>query len=157
MNGSPNDDHDDIRVLEQLLVSCQDGVEGYRRAAGDVEDEHVRRFLEHAAAEREEIASVMTNALVALGYKPAHHGSALGAVHRRWIDVVARARSTSAILHECQRGERETLAAFSSAAGRELREDVREVVQSQLGRLLQASAALNRVVLDVTHALDVGP
>jgi uncharacterized protein (TIGR02284 family) len=146
---SPNDDA--IHILERLLVACQDGVEGYRRAADDVEDSSVRRFLAHASAEREEVASVLTNELVALGHKPTHHGSIPGAVHRRWLDALAvlERRATPAILRECQRGEHETLSAFTAAMGRSVPEDVRKVIQAQLGRLLHASAALNRIALDV--------
>jgi uncharacterized protein (TIGR02284 family) len=142
---------DVIDVLEHLLVSCADGAEGYRHAASEVDNAEIRRLLAHNAAEREAIGCVLTNALVALGHKPAHHGSLPGAVHRRWIDALGAVKSqpTRAILHECQRGEHETIAAFTATLGQDLPGEVLALVQAQLGRVFKASAALNRVALDL--------
>ena len=133
-----------IHALDRLLVLCADGAEGYRHAAGAVDDPTVHRFLAKRAAEREEIVSVLTNTLVAIGYKPGHHGSVQGAVHRRWLDAIGllKRNSVQAILHECERGEQETIAGFTAALGRGLPEEIHAVVQSQLGRVLEAGAAL---------------
>jgi uncharacterized protein (TIGR02284 family) len=143
-----------VDVLERLLVVCQDGVDGYRRAAADVPAGPLRDFLSGAAARREELTSVLTHALVELGHKPVHHGSIGAAVHRRWLDAVAALGGTpEAVLEECQRGERQSLAAFASATGRDLPEAAHRVVRDVCERFLEASAALNRVAadLDATH------
>ena len=143
-----------IDVLQRLLVVCADGAAGYRHAAAGIPDRSIHAMLARNAAQREEVESVLTYALVELGFKPSHHGSVAGAVHRRWLDTLpaVKADATRAILHECQRGERETIEAFSAALGRSLPTSVHNVVQSQLGRVLEASAALGREVL----ALDEG-
>ncbi|MDF2693905.1 MAG: hypothetical protein K0S65_2288 [Labilithrix sp.] len=135
---------DPVRVLERLLVLCADGAAGYRQAAAAVTEPRLHRRLARSAALREESGSVLTCALVALGRKPEHHGSLAGTMHRRWLDAVALVSPNGplAILRECERGERETLEAFSTALGRSLPADVHSMVQSQLGRVLEASAAL---------------
>jgi uncharacterized protein (TIGR02284 family) len=140
-----------IDVIEHLLVVCQDGVDGYRRAAEDVPKGRVKDFLASASAKREELASVLTNALVGLGHKPAHHGSVAAAAHRRWLDAVATVGRGSAngVLEECRRGEQQSLAAFTAALGRDLPEDAHRVVRDVFQRLLQASAALNQVAADL--------
>lgn len=140
-----------IGVLDHLLVLCTDGAAGYRKAASLVKDERVRRLLEDNAILREEVASVIGYALAGLGHPRAEHGSLAGALHRRWIDAIALVEpgDTGALLRACAQGERETIAAFASALGRTLPDDVRIAVQSQLGRVLAASAALNREELNL--------
>ena len=142
---------DPIQVLHHLLVLCSDAAAGYRDAAHAVRDPNIRRMLERNASEREEIASVITYKLVELGHKPTHHGSALGAAHRAWLVTMAKLDpgDTVGLLDACATGERETLARFSAALGRPLPDDVHALVQSQLGRVLSASAALQHARSDV--------
>jgi uncharacterized protein (TIGR02284 family) len=132
------------RVLERLLVLCADGAAGYREAAAAVAEPRLHRWLARSAAQREEIGSVLTYALVELGRTPEHRGSLAGAVHRHWRSAVVSVSPDGphAILRECERGEQETIKAFSTALGRSLPADVHSTVQSQLGRVLVASAAL---------------
>ena len=87
---------------------------------------------------------MLTYALVELGHKPTHHDTVLGAAHRGWLDALGILSSDNPrqILHECERGERVTIEAFSAALGRALPTKVHDIVQSQLGRVLEASAAL---------------
>jgi uncharacterized protein (TIGR02284 family) len=136
-----------IDVIEHLLVVCQDGVDGYRRAAEDVPRGPVKDFLASASAKREELASVLTNALVALGHKPRHHGSVTAAAHRRWLDAVAAVGrgSPEGVLAECRRGEQQSLGAFAAALGAELPGEADRVVREAFQRLLGASAALDEV------------
>jgi uncharacterized protein (TIGR02284 family) len=131
-------------LIEHLLVVCQDGADGYRRAAEDVPKGPVKDFLASASAKREELASVITNALVALGRKPSHHGSVAAAAHRRWLDAVAAVGrgSPAGVLEEGRRGEQQSLGAFVAALGGQLPEDVQRVVRDVFQRLLGATAAL---------------
>lgn len=147
---------DVIRVLDQLLVVAQDGVEGYKHAASAIPSESnasIHTFLAKNAAEREEIVATLTNALVGYGYKPTHHGSLAGSAHRRWLDLIGKiGHDPAAILTECERGEEKTIGAYAHAIGRALPPDVHALVQAQLGRVLSASAALSRILLDLRRA-----
>jgi uncharacterized protein (TIGR02284 family) len=142
-----------IQTLDRLLVLCADGVEGYRHAAKVVPEPSIHRVLASNAAAREETVSVLTYALVSLGYKPSHHASIPGALHRTWVDAIGalKPHATLTILHECERGEQRTLEGFTSALGRSLPEEIHSVVQSQLGRILEASAALQRAIAEATE------
>ncbi len=133
-----------VRILEKLLVVCADGARGYRHAADAVKEPRLHRVLARSAAHREAIECVLTGALVELGHKPSHHGSAIGAAHRAWLDalVILAADDPRTILRECERGERVTIEAFSSALGGSLPDAVHDVIQTQLGRVLEASASL---------------
>lgn len=145
-----------IEVLEHLLELCADGVEGYRRAAAGVADAALRRELMALSSEREEILEVLANALVELGRRPRHHGTLLGAAHRRWMDVLARTKTdpTLSLLDECARGEHDTIEAFVRAVGQPLPDHVIEIVRPQLGRVLAASGVLRMVIEreEVSHA-----
>lgn len=138
-------------ILDRLLELCTDAIAGYRHAAAAISDPHIRAVLEQNAAEREEIASVLSYELVELGHKPARHGTIAGALHREYLDVTAAVDrgNPGPLLSICARGERETLAQFSAALGKVLPEHVHNVVQSQLGRVLSASASLERARLDL--------
>jgi len=138
-------------VLVHLAALCADGVAGYRHAAKRTHDPHVRAVLERNAAAREEVASVFAYELVELGYKPSDRGTVAGLLHRRWLDAVELVRhgDAAALVRACSRAERQTIAGFSAALGRELPDHLRSVVESQLGRVLAACAALNREELEL--------
>jgi uncharacterized protein (TIGR02284 family) len=129
--------------LKRLLTVCADGVAGYRHAAKAVEDPELHAALMHCAAEREEVASVLTYALSKLGAKSDHHRSVAGVIHDGLLDAlgVAHARDR-AVLKECERGERATFHALEEVLSHPLPPEVRSVVQSQYGRLLAASERL---------------
>jgi uncharacterized protein (TIGR02284 family) len=130
-------------ALEGLLTICSDGVEGYRRAAVIVRAPHLRAILQRNEVEREEIASVLTNILVELGARHDHAGTLKGAVHRGLLAALAAAHADDAIIRECARGDQMTLAAFAEALRHELPADVRDRVQAQLARVLQALGRLS--------------
>jgi uncharacterized protein (TIGR02284 family) len=143
--------HDPIHVLNHLLILCTDAIAGYHRAAEGVDDPNIHRVLEQNASDREEIASVLTYKLVELGYKPAHAGSIVGSVHRAWLlaMVTLDHGDVAGLLKACEMGERETLTQFSAALAKPLPADVHAVIQSQLGRVLLARAALDQARVDI--------
>jgi uncharacterized protein (TIGR02284 family) len=136
-----------IDALQKLLSVCSDGIAGYRHAASAVTEPEAHEFAAQAAAEREEIASVLTVALRALGVHPDHHGSAMGAAHRAWLDAIATLDpgSTPSILRECERGEKETVASFQHVLELGLPKGTREVIQSQLDRIHERRSSLARM------------
>ncbi|MDB4939331.1 MAG: hypothetical protein JWP87_6303 [Labilithrix sp.] len=134
---------DGAHALERLLTICSDGVEGYRVAAAKVGAPHLHALLQRNEVEREEIASVLTNALVELGAKPDHHGSLAGAVHRGWVGALGSVHADDAIVRECTRGDQVTLAAFAEALSHELPADIRDRIESLLRRVLRALERLS--------------
>lgn len=133
---------DGAPTLERLLTICSDGVEGYRRATTIVRDPHLHALLQRNEVEREEIASVLTNALVEIGAKRDHRGSLMGALHRGWMGALRATHADDAIVRECVRGDEVTLAAFTEALSHELPAQVRHRVHRQRGRVASALARL---------------
>ena len=131
--------NDGAHALERLLTICSDGVEGYRRATAAVRAPYLHALLQRNEVEREEIACVLTNALVEVGENRDHHrGSLTGALHRGWMGALRAAHADDAIVRECVRGDEVTLAAFTEALSHELPAQVRDRVRVQRGRVASA-------------------
>ena len=130
---------DGAHALERLLTVCSDGVEGYRRATASVRAPNLHALLQRNEVEREEIASVLTNALVELGANRDHHrGSLTGALHRHWMGALRATHADDVIVRECVRGDEVTLAAFAEALSHELPAEIRDRVHVQRGRVASA-------------------
>ncbi len=140
-------------ALERLLTICSDGVEGYRRATASVRAPYLQALLQRNEVEREEIASVLTCALVEVGGKRDHGGSLTGAIHRGLLGALHVTHADDAIVRECIRGDEVTLAAFTEALSHELPQDIRARVDVQRGRV--ASALERLFAADVTPRADV--
>jgi len=143
-------------ALSSLVEACEDGEKGYRAAAAGVSDEGYRLVFGHYADERRGFATALGEAarrslpLAAGGTAlPEHHdGSALGALHRSWIDLKAALASGNpkAVLTECRRGEDAALNAYRDALRAELPPDVRELVQEQYEAIKRARAEIAALV-----------
>jgi uncharacterized protein (TIGR02284 family) len=128
-----------IHQLERLLVVCTEGTAEYQRAGSLSEDTELRAALTELAEEREEMAGVFAYTLVGLGCKMDHPASLKGLVRRRFLErIEAYPGPPRAVLEECVRSERATLARFDEVLGHELPQDVRTIVLAQYGRLLRA-------------------
>ena len=134
---------DGAHALQRLLTVCSDGALGYRRALAGVRAPHLHALLQRNVVEREETASVLTNALVEIGAKRDRHGSLAGAVHRGLLGALGVTHADDAILSECRRGDVATLAAFAEALSHALPADIRSRIEAQLRRVLGALERLS--------------
>jgi uncharacterized protein (TIGR02284 family) len=96
----------------------------------------------HYANERAAFAARLDDALRALGAIPVREGSALGALHRGWLDTKATVTGgdPKVVLGECLRGEDAALKAYRVALRAGLPPSVREVVQEQYEGVKKAHA-----------------
>jgi uncharacterized protein (TIGR02284 family) len=97
----------DVRVLNTLISTLLDSVEGYTKAEGDVETARLRTIFAERARERREVASALQQAVVQHGGKPEDDTSAMGAIHRAFFDLktAITGRDNEAIVAEVERGE----------------------------------------------------
>ena len=81
------DRNDVVEILNKLIETCKDGEEGFRACAENVRNAELKvLFMErsqHCAKSAEELQSEVRH----LGGDPETHGSVLGALHRRWLNV----------------------------------------------------------------------
>jgi uncharacterized protein (TIGR02284 family) len=125
-------------TVNDLLHVLADGREGFSKAAEGVQDPNLRALFSHYASERAQMAEEL------LRFTPADReekkSTISGAMHRGWIELksVLTSGDDHAILAECERGEDHAVEAFNNALKQELPRGIRQKVQSQATRVLDA-------------------
>ena len=125
-------------AVNDLLQVLQAGREGFSKAAASVKDPNLRALFSHYASERARMAEEL------VGFTPADpeekKSTISGAMHRGWIELKSALTSGDdhAILAECERGEDHADEAFNNALEQDLPSDVRQKVESQATRVLEA-------------------
>ena len=142
-------------ALSRLFEACEDGEKGYRAAAAGVSHDGYRLVFGHYAAERRGFVTALGEACSSLPAAAGgttllapREGSALGALHRSWIDVKAALASGNpkAVLVECRRGEDAAIKAYREALRTDLPPDIRELVQEQYEAIKKARAEIAALV-----------
>jgi uncharacterized protein (TIGR02284 family) len=131
---SPRDAiHDAIGVLNDLIQTCRDGEEGFRTAAGGVDDANLKRLFASYAQQRAEFIHELQREVRQLGGDPEERGHAAGAVHRGWINIKAAVtgKDEGAVISECERGEDVAKRNYQHALEQTLPSDVRLVIERQ--------------------------
>jgi uncharacterized protein (TIGR02284 family) len=130
---------DTVSVLNDLIETCRDGVNGFRTAAEAVEHSAAKTLftsripiIEHATAELE--AEVRR-----LGGEPETSGHVAASIHRGWIDLKAAVtgKNDAAIITECERGEQVAVTNYEAAMKKELPAEVRAMVERQFRGTVQ--------------------
>ncbi len=122
-----------VDVLNELLETCYDGLDGFRTAASSVERPDAIIFFQSRAQRIDEAAAELYTAIRHLDGHPVEHGHRHAAVHRSWIHLRAATtpRGDDAVLAEVERGEEEALRRYRHAAAKELPSDLHDLVADQ--------------------------
>jgi uncharacterized protein (TIGR02284 family) len=125
-----------LSTLNELIETSKDGEQGFNRAAQKIEDVQLQSTLQECATRCATAAGELQEVVRSLGEKPETGGSALGAVHRGWLDFKAsitdQSKETAAVLEECERGEDYAKERFEEAlAGKELPPLLRDILMRQ--------------------------
>ena len=128
-------------VLNHLIETCTDAARGFRSAAEHVKDQGLKAMFADLAAQRERFAADLLPHAQRLGGAAAADGTTAAAVHRGWIDLVAKLRHDDrAIVLEAARGDAVTLHVFQDAIQDLLPPDAREVIERQYADVSAAHA-----------------
>lgn len=129
-----------LKALHDLVATCNDAAEGYAKAAKAVHDTDLSDWLASASADRERFAADLTHALEEMGEEPRldlHEG---GILHKGWVDLEQRLRSTEQHLHskddkeiirECIAGDSGSLSHYDHALAQDLTPDLRSLIVEQ--------------------------
>jgi uncharacterized protein (TIGR02284 family) len=120
-------------VLNHLIESCRDGERGFEAAAAHLIDPTLRSLFMQLAAERARCADELLPHARRLGGPAAAEGTAVAALHRKWIDVKCALthEKDHAIVVEAARGDGATVSAFKDAIEGSLPPDTRDIVERQ--------------------------
>lgn len=102
--GTPN--HHDIHVLNSLIETTIDSVDGYREAARETDKTSFKSLFEARSFERQQITSDLQGAVRTLGGEPEDDGTILAKAHRAFLDVKhALLRDEQAAVNSVETGE----------------------------------------------------
>lgn len=141
---NPNEPTVDLKdvgnELNNLLETLRDGEEGFKTAAGAVDDAEIKRLFLSLSSQRAEFATELEAELVRLGHKPAEHGHAAGALHRGWINLRAAVagKDEGPIVSEAERGEDHAVEKYREALQRGLPAEVQTIVERQYIQIQEA-------------------
>jgi uncharacterized protein (TIGR02284 family) len=123
-----------VQVLNDLLETCYDGMDGFRAAAASLTRSDAITFCQARAARIDEAASELYTAVRRLGGRPAEHGHPQATVHRGWIHFRASAIDTTddGVLGEMERGEESAVGRYRHALARSLPPALHDLVAEQL-------------------------
>lgn len=122
-----------VSTLNNLIETCKDGEEGFRKAAEGLKDPQVKTQFLAYSRQREQMVRELQQEVRRLGGDPEKSGSLSGSMHRGWINIksAVTGKDDGAIIAEAERGEDVAKAAFEKAVEGELPPATRALVQQQ--------------------------
>ncbi|HEY3091779.1 MAG TPA: PA2169 family four-helix-bundle protein [Vicinamibacterales bacterium] len=134
-------------VLNHLIETCKDAERGFRHVAEHVTDPYVKSLFLDIASQRERFAADLLPHAQRLGGASAGDGTAVGALHRTWIDLrsaIFRGDPVS-IVHEAERGERFSRGVYEGALESLLPPTARELIENQYAELRTTAKRLREL------------
>lgn len=96
----------DIKVLNDLIMTTLDSVDGYTTAAKEAENPTFKNLFSQWASERRQVASDLQQQVKVLGGKPEDDGSLLASAHRVFLNLRdSLSKGDKGVVEEVERGE----------------------------------------------------
>jgi uncharacterized protein (TIGR02284 family) len=120
-------------LLNDLIETLRDGQEGFKQAAEAVRDPQLKSLFIEYSQQRARFATDLQNQVQGRGNEPETRTSAIGAVHRGWINLKSTLTGGDdhAILAECERGEDSAVEEYKKALDNDLSPSLNELVSRQ--------------------------
>lgn len=131
---SPNDTQKaTIATLNSLIETTRDGEKGFHDAARHAHAPELRNLMSSYAADCARSATELQDCVRSLGGKAETSGTAIGALHRGWINLKASLSNDDdlMLLEECERGEDHAKAEYLKAMKETLSPNVRTLLLRQ--------------------------
>jgi uncharacterized protein (TIGR02284 family) len=123
----------DIAVLNSLIATTLDSVDGYETSAADIEDVSLAAMFTARANERRAVASQLQAEVSRLGGNPEDDGTVLAGAHRAFVNLksAVTGQDNKAIVDEVERGEDHIKAKYEAAMqDANLSPETRNVIQA---------------------------
>ena len=126
---------DIAHTLNELIRVCNDGAEGFKTCVENakIDSTKLKSLLAGRVRECTSAAEVLREQVRTFGETPATGTTAVGALHRGWINVKAAIAKSNdlAVLEECERGENIALQAYEEALKKDLPLPIRSLLELQ--------------------------
>lgn len=138
---------DVVALLNDLIATNRDSAEGYRAAAGAVENADYRQIFLDTVQQRTEFVDILSTLVQQYGGDPTQSGNLSGALQRAWLNIkAALTEGDGAIMDECDQSDEAALALYADTLPKNLPEDAKTVVRHQLSEI--------RIAHDRIHLLN---
>jgi uncharacterized protein (TIGR02284 family) len=130
------DQSHDISVLNSLIETTIDSVDGYRHSANEATNSRFSESFRNWAQDREQVVTKLRDRVRALGGTPEHDGGILAAMHRQFLSLRDKVTGSDdqAVIAEVDRGESYLDEKWQAALNdNELSAETRELIQSCYG------------------------
>lgn len=146
----------DVSVLNSLIATTVDSVDGYRTAAADSNSEQFRSIFIDRADEREDLILDMQTRVRELGGEPEDEGTALAGAHRVFLNLrnAVTGSDDAAVVAEVERGEDHIKSKFETAlADDRLTGETRDLVRECFASVRQGHDQMS----SLKHGLEGNP
>ena len=131
--------HQVVSILNALIDTCEDGIQGFRTAAESVKNPEAKALFLLRIPNIERSEAELKVEVRRLGGDPDTRGTVEAALHRGWINLksAVTAKDADAVLKECERGEEHAAKGYEEALKRALPAETRAIVERQHRGVLQ--------------------
>jgi len=122
-----------ISVLNDLIDTCRDGIEGFKTASESVDNPGAKALFASRLPNIQRGLAELQAEVRRLGGDPDKSGTVGGAMHRGWMNLKAAitGKNEAAIIAECERGEEHAAHVYEEALQKDLPLDTRSIVERQ--------------------------
>lgn len=108
----------DVTVLNALIATLLDSVDGYQKSAGDISNPQFAEKFNARARERQSAVTKLQAAVAAAGGNPEDDGTLLASAHRAFLNLkeAVMGNDDKAIIAEIERGEDYLKGKFQAAS-----------------------------------------
>ena len=141
------DTSNDITVLNSLIKTLNDSINGYQESAKDIGNQRLASLFQDRAMERQQVVTQLQAEVGRLGGDPSSSGSLLGGAHQVFLDMKSAitGKDDQAILNEVQRGEEYLRDKFDTAlAETDLSSSTRSVLQQAAQSVRQGADSVRQ-------------
>jgi len=137
----------EIHVLNGLIETTIDSVDGYAEAAKDAENAQFRDLFLARANERRQVAARLREAVRREGGEPADDGTVLASAHRAFVGLrSSMSHGDKAVIDEVERGEDHIKAKYDEALKDEkLSMAARETIQQAYASVRQGHDQMSAI------------
>jgi uncharacterized protein (TIGR02284 family) len=149
----------DISVLNSLIETTIDSVDGYRRSAQEASNSRFSAAFLERAGEREQIVSKLRDEVRRLGGNPEDDGSVLAAAHRAFLSLRDKVTGSddAAVIAEVDHGESYLNGKWETALSDEgLSQETRSIIQECYGSIREGRDTFRRLHEDMSATTSGG-
>ncbi len=148
------DKNHDIKILNGLIATTIDSVDGYRASAEAVDNTRYAQKFTERATERSSVAEQLRAEVRRLGGEPEDDGTLLAGAHRAFLNLksVVVTRDDQAIVNEVERGEDHIKAKYEEALqDNDLSPSTRSLIEASFASVRSGHDAMR----NLKHTLEV--